>query len=89
MNWKVRIAKRAVDIVGSVIGLCVAVPLVPVIAAAIMVDSKGPVLFRQRRAGSLVGTERANGHQIYRFTEFDVLKFRVLREDVLDEVCGE
>jgi lipopolysaccharide/colanic/teichoic acid biosynthesis glycosyltransferase len=81
MNWKVRIAKRVVDIVGSVAGLALVAPALPVIAALIKLDSRGPVLYKQRRAGSLVGTERANGQQQFRFTEFDVLKFRTMRTD--------
>src|SRR5215470_13800547 len=81
MNWKVRIAKRAVDIVGSVVGLAVSAPLVPLIAAAIKVDSKGPIFYRQRRAGPLIGSERANGQQHFRFAEFDMLKFRTMRTD--------
>ena len=49
----VRIAKRAIDVVGASVGLALAAPLLPMIAAAIYLDSPGPILFRQRRAGSL------------------------------------
>jgi len=45
------ILKRAEDIViGGTIAL-LALPLVPIIALAIKLDSRGPVLFRQTRAG--------------------------------------
>jgi len=81
MNWKVRIAKRAVDIVGSAVALALAAPLFPVIAAAIKWDSKGPVLFKQKRAGSLVGTEKIDGRERFRFTEFQMLKFRTMGTD--------
>src|SRR6266568_6479693 len=87
MNWKVRIAKRTVDIVSSTIGLVVAAPLFPVIAAAIKLDSRGPVLYRQRRAGSLLGSERLNGQPHFRFVEFDMLKFRTMRTDA-EKVTG-
>jgi lipopolysaccharide/colanic/teichoic acid biosynthesis glycosyltransferase len=81
MDWKVRIAKRAVDIVSAGVGLVAAAPLFPLIAAAIKLDSRGPVLYRQRRAGSLLGTERVNGQPHFRFVEFEMLKFRTMRTD--------
>jgi len=87
MNWKVRIAKRTVDIVSSTIGLVVAAPLFPVIAAAIKLDSRGPVLYRQRRAGSLLGSERLNGQPHFRFVEFDMLMFLTKRTDA-EKVTG-
>jgi lipopolysaccharide/colanic/teichoic acid biosynthesis glycosyltransferase len=81
MDWKVRVAKRAIDIVGSAVGLAVTAPLFPIIAAAIKLDSKGNVFYRQRRAGSLLGAERTNGQPHFRFVEFDMLKFRTMRND--------
>jgi lipopolysaccharide/colanic/teichoic acid biosynthesis glycosyltransferase len=81
MNWKVRIAKRAVDLVTSAIGLAVSAPLFPIIAAAIKWDSRGPIFYSQKRAGSLLGAEEVNGHPAYRFTEFRMLKFRTMRTD--------
>src|SRR5690606_16386982 len=53
MRRSVRIAKRAVDMIGAAIGLAVSAPLVPIIAIAIYLDSPGPIFFRQRRAGRL------------------------------------
>lgn len=44
-------AKRTMDIVGSAVGLLIFVPLFLVIALAIKLTSKGPVLFRQQRIG--------------------------------------
>jgi exopolysaccharide biosynthesis polyprenyl glycosylphosphotransferase len=46
-----RALKRGFDIVGSVVALVLVSPLLAAIALAIRVDSGGPVLFRQRRAG--------------------------------------
>jgi lipopolysaccharide/colanic/teichoic acid biosynthesis glycosyltransferase len=43
--------KRAFDVVASVVGLIVASPLLAVIAIAIWLDDRGPVLFRQQRVG--------------------------------------
>ena len=46
-----RVAKRALDIVGSGLALIVLSPLFTLIALAIKLESPGPVLFRQPRAG--------------------------------------
>ena len=43
--------KRTMDIAGSVIGLVVLAPLMVMLAMAIKLDSRGPVLFRQSRIG--------------------------------------
>ncbi|MFN8125145.1 MAG: sugar transferase [Candidatus Nanopelagicales bacterium] len=46
-----RVVKRSLDIVGSTVGIALlAIPML-VIALVIKLDSKGPVFFRQRRAG--------------------------------------
>ena len=57
--------KRALDIVGAACGLVFLAPLLAVTALAIRLDSKGPVLFRQRRGG-------AKGQA------FEILKFRTM-----------
>jgi lipopolysaccharide/colanic/teichoic acid biosynthesis glycosyltransferase len=59
--------KRAIDIVGAGLGLIVLSPLFGVIAALIRVESPGPVIFSQSRAG-LGGRP------------FWLLKFRTMRD---------
>jgi FlaA1/EpsC-like NDP-sugar epimerase len=59
------ILKRGMDLAGSILGLVVLSPLILVIAAAIKLDSRGHVFFRQPRIG------RAG-------RQFEVLKFRTL-----------
>jgi lipopolysaccharide/colanic/teichoic acid biosynthesis glycosyltransferase len=81
MDWRVRIVKRCVDVAAAVTGLALAAPLFPLIAAAIKLDSRGPVLYRQRRAGKLLGSERVDGETRLRFVDFEILKFRTMRED--------
>ena len=61
MDWKVRIAKRVIDVVGSAVGLALSAPAMPVIAAAIYLESPGPVIFKQRRAGQLLGVTKKGG----------------------------
>jgi len=53
----------------------------PIIAAAIYVDSPGPIFYRQRRAGRLLGVEQQNGRRNFRFHEFSMHKFRTMRTD--------
>jgi exopolysaccharide biosynthesis polyprenyl glycosylphosphotransferase len=74
----VRITKRALDLLLSGIGLIILGLLSPFIALAIRLDSKGPILYRQRRAGALKG-RTATGQP--RFARFDMLKFRTMRTD--------
>jgi exopolysaccharide biosynthesis polyprenyl glycosylphosphotransferase len=72
-----RMLKRGVDIAGASAALVVLGPLMAAAAIAIKLDSRGPVLFRQRRMGR---KERP----------FDMLKFRSMypgAEDERDELA--
>jgi exopolysaccharide biosynthesis polyprenyl glycosylphosphotransferase len=60
--------KRAVDVVGASVALALAAPLMLAIAVAVRLDSPGPALFRQRRAGR-------GG------VPFQMLKFRTMTAD--------
>lgn len=44
-------AKRSLDIVLSALGLLVALPILPFVALAVRLDSRGPVFFLQERVG--------------------------------------
>jgi exopolysaccharide biosynthesis polyprenyl glycosylphosphotransferase len=46
-----RLLKRGLDLVGATVGLLLLAPLMAMIAAAIKLDSRGPVFFRQPRMG--------------------------------------
>ena len=63
-----RIVRRVVSIFISLVGLILALPLLPLIMLAIRLDSQGPVLYRQTRVGK-------NGRT------FHVVKFRTMRTD--------
>jgi lipopolysaccharide/colanic/teichoic acid biosynthesis glycosyltransferase len=78
MRRSVRVAKRAIDILGGALGLIVSAPLIPVIAAAVYLDSPGPIFFRQRRAGSLKKIENDHGRKKLQFEEFHMHKFRTM-----------
>jgi len=57
---------RAGDLVVAALGMVAAAPLTAVIAIAIRLESRGSVIYRQRRVG-------------LRGAEFDMLKFRTMR----------
>jgi len=77
----VRFAKRAIDVIGAAAGLALTAPLMPLIAAAIYLESPGPVMFRQRRAGSLKSVTTTNGVRVLEFEEFEMHKFRTMIVD--------
>jgi lipopolysaccharide/colanic/teichoic acid biosynthesis glycosyltransferase len=60
-----RVIRRAVDVAVSALGLALSAPVLVLAAIAIRVESSGPVIYRQRRAG-------LHGRQ------FDVLKLRTM-----------
>ncbi|WP_394188564.1 sugar transferase [Paenisporosarcina quisquiliarum] len=60
--------KRLIDIIFSLIGLIVFSPIYLILIIAIKIDSRGPVLFKQKRVG-------------INKTHFNILKFRTMRID--------
>src|SRR5512133_3686471 len=77
--FSVRFAKRAIDIVSACVGLLLTVLLLPFIALAIRLDSAGPILFRQLRAGALEPS-LADDPRV-RCTSFTMYKFRTMTLD--------
>lgn len=63
-----RIVKRIIDLVLSALIMLILSPLLLLLVLAIKLDSKGPVLFRQKRVGAGKST-------------FSILKFRTMRID--------
>ena len=45
------ILKRAMDIVGSILGLILSVPIIAVVAIPLKLESPGPLFFKQKRVG--------------------------------------
>ena len=60
--------KRLFDLVNGTLGLLISLPLMIVVAVLIKLESKGPVIYRQKRVG-------------LRGKTFDLLKFRSMRTD--------
>lgn len=73
---KTAIFKRALDITGSIGGLIIFSPFFIIIPVLIKLTSKGPVFFRQKRAGSLGQT-------------FTFLKFRSMHAGSTDAIHSD
>jgi lipopolysaccharide/colanic/teichoic acid biosynthesis glycosyltransferase len=71
------------DIVGASLGLAMTLPLYPLIAAAIYLESPGAVFIRQKRAGQLRDTDGISPDGVPRpqFQHFTMFKFRSMRPD--------
>lgn len=67
-EFKIPLSKRIFDIVGASMGLLLSAPIWIIVAIAIKLESKGPVLYKSKRVGA--------GYHI-----FDFLKFRSMRSD--------
>lgn len=72
-NWNIRksiysIIKRFFDIVISLLGIVISSPIMLIIAIAIKLDSKGPVIFKQVRTGKYG-------------KNFNAWKFRTMAQD--------
>lgn len=68
-----RFGKRVIDIVLSFLALIILWPFFLVLIAAIKIDSRGPVLFKQKR----VGVHKSH---------FNILKFRTMKVDTPHDV---
>jgi len=62
------IIKRVIDLIVALIGIIILSPVFLILIIAIKLDSKGPVLFKQKRVG-------------INKTYFNILKFRTMRID--------
>ncbi len=62
------IVKRIIDLVFGLLGLVISAPIMLLVAIAIRLDSRGPIIFSQTRVG-------------WKGECFDVLKFRSMRVD--------
>lgn len=71
-QYKVSRAKRTFDFVVSLVALIILSPVFPIIALAIVLTSRGPVLYRQLR----VGKSTPEKMEI-----FEIMKFRSMYED--------
>lgn len=76
----VRYCKRLFDLCFAIIGILLLLPTLPLIALAIILDSKGPVFYQQLRAGKSQRTQSTNGN-------FIIFKFRSMYTDA--EIDGK
>lgn len=68
MTPTVRIVRRLIDVALSTFGILVSLPVLPLVALAVKLDSPGPVIFKQLRVGE--------GDR-----NFHIYKFRTMRQD--------
>lgn len=88
MDWKTRVLKRSIDVVGASVGLAMTAPLFPLVAAAVKLTSKGPAFYSQVRCGAERRSDiapsrppsqerrKARGYHTFR-----MYKFRTMRTD--------
>jgi len=75
-SFSQRIAKRLIDIMGSIFGLILFSPLIIIVTFGIKLTSRGPILFRQKRIGLL-------GKPFY------MLKFRSMNHNSSEKIHRE
>ena len=75
---RVEVCKRAVDVLGALLALLITLPLWPLVALAIRLDSPGPVIYRQLRVGRMYPD---------RSELIVMMKFRSMRQDA-EAACG-
>ena len=62
------VIKRIIDVIFSILGLIILIPVFLIVSIAIKIESKGPVIFKQKRIGK--------GKKY-----FTIYKFRTMRSD--------
>ena len=68
-----RFIKRGLDIFLSTLGIIILAPFLLLICIFIMIDSKGPIIFTQKRVGK-------------DSTHFNIYKFRTMKVDTPKEI---
>lgn len=62
------VIKRIIDVIFSILGLIILIPVFLIVSIAIKIESKGPIIFKQKRIGK-------------RKKYFTIYKFRTMRSD--------
>lgn len=69
---RILLAKRLFDLACAFLGACATLPLYPIIAIAIKLDSKGPIFYGQERVGKITQSG---------ISKFMMVKFRTMYTD--------
>ena len=67
-SWNMMFIKRLADIAGAIVGLAITIVITPFVAVPLLIESPGPLLFKQKRVGR-------NGRYFY------IYKFRSMYRD--------
>lgn len=73
VNYRIPLYKRTFDVLASGTALLLLSPLLGLVAAAVAIESKGPVIFKSKRVGT--------GYHV-----FDFYKFRSMRNNASNEL---
>lgn len=68
LDYRAVLLKRAVDIIGGIVGLCITIPVGMILGPFLLSESPGPLIFKQKRIGQ-------NGREFY------IYKFRSMYAD--------
>ena len=91
-GYYLRVGKRVIDVVGAVCALIVLAPLMALVAIAIKLESRGPVLYRSTRIGkdgrpfmflkfrSMVDGADQHRHTLSHLNEMDGPTFKISRD---------
>lgn len=67
-SWNQMVVKRIMDILGAIVGCIITIIITPFVAVPLLIESPGPLFFRQKRVGK-------NGRYFY------IYKFRSMYKD--------
>ena len=76
MNFIYKFIKRVLDIVCSILGIIVLSPILVIVSILIKLESKGPIIFKQLRAG-----KGSKPFYIYKFRSM-----KIIRKTSIDEI---
>ena len=79
MNFIYKFIKRVLDIVCSILGIIVLSPILVIVSILIKLESKGPIIFKQLRAG-----KGSKPFYIYKFSSMEIETPNIATNDFTD-----
>ena len=66
-----RVLKRAMDLVGGLVGCIISVPIIAITAIPLKLESPGPLIFKQKRVGLNLARKQVENHTYIVIFVFD------------------